>query len=59
MERRREPRKLFAGLRLPPGSNVSSLPLAVTRDGSRIFWVQGVEQPESSVIDVKIGGLKE
>lgn len=52
------PRKLFSGLRLPGGNVASSIPLAVSRNGSRIFWVQGVEQPESNVIHIKTGAVK-
>jgi hypothetical protein len=44
---------LFSGLRWPAGSTSQSRPLAVSRDGSRIYFVQGVEQPES-VIQVKL-----
>jgi eukaryotic-like serine/threonine-protein kinase len=49
-----EATELFAGLRLPAGSNLSSRPLAVSRDGNRIFFVQAVEQPETDVIHVKL-----
>jgi serine/threonine protein kinase len=52
------PRKLFSGLRLPSGATSSSVPLAVSHDGSRIFWAQGVEQPESNVIHVKTNAVK-
>jgi hypothetical protein len=52
------PRKLFSGLRRTPGSNSATGPLAVSRDGSRIFWLQGVEQPESNLIYIKTGWLK-
>jgi len=52
------PRKLFSGLRLPGGTVASSIPLAVSRDGSRIFWAQAIEQPESNVIHIKIGAVK-
>jgi hypothetical protein len=46
---------LFSGLRAPAGSDVSTRPLAVSRDGSRIFWVQGAEQLGSNVINVRMG----
>jgi hypothetical protein len=52
------PRKLFSGLRLPPSAVLRSGPLAVSPDGSRIFWLQGVPRPESNVIHVKIGAVK-
>jgi len=52
------PRQLFAGLRPPPGMNASHTTLAVSRDGSRIFWLQGVEQPDSNMIYIKTGWLK-
>jgi hypothetical protein len=51
------PRPLFSGLR-PPGTVASSSPLSVSRDGSRIFWLKGVEQPESNVIYIKTGWVK-
>jgi hypothetical protein len=44
---------LFSGLREPAGVNTASHPLAVSRDGSRIFWPQAVEQPGSDVIQIK------
>jgi hypothetical protein len=51
------PHKLFSGLRTGFNST-SAMPLAVSRDGSRIFYLQAVEQPESNVIHVKIGAVK-
>ena len=42
----------FAGLRLPPGTTLNFRPLAVPRDGSRIFFAQAVEQPNANVIHV-------
>jgi serine/threonine protein kinase len=53
-----DPRKLFSGLHFPAGGVGSSLPLAVSHDGSRIFWVQGMEQADPNVIHVKIGAVK-
>jgi len=50
--------KVFSGLRNAPGLTPDCHPLAVSRDGSRIFWLQGVEQPEANVIHVKIGAVK-
>jgi hypothetical protein len=52
------PRKLFSGLRVPARVLSNNVPLAISRDGSRIFWLQAVEQPESNVIHVKIGAVK-
>jgi eukaryotic-like serine/threonine-protein kinase len=48
---------LFSGLRFPAGSNPSDRPLAVSRDGSRIFWPQAAEQPGSDVIQVETRGV--
>lgn len=50
--------KLFSGLRVPAGSNASIRPLAISRDGSRIYFVQGVEQPDSNLIHIETGLLK-
>ncbi len=44
---------LFSGLRLPAGANNTGDPLAVSRDGSRIFWAQAAEQPDSDVIQIR------
>lgn len=52
------PRKLFSGLRMPGGAVDSSVPLAVARDGSRIFWLQEVEHPDANLIHVRIGAVK-
>jgi predicted Ser/Thr protein kinase len=52
------PRKLFSGLRKAAGLTADCNPLAVSQDGSRIFWIQGVEQPDSNVIHVKIGAVR-
>ncbi len=52
------PRNLFLGLRTPAGSNASARPLAVSRDGSRFYWPQAVEQPDSNVIHIKTGWAK-
>ncbi len=49
------PQLLFSGPRPAFGINGSTRPLAVSRDGSRIFLVQGVEQPISNVINVSMG----
>jgi hypothetical protein len=46
-----EPRKLFSGLRR--GSLwIGSRPLGASRDGSRIFWLQGPDPSESNVIHI-------
>jgi hypothetical protein len=52
------PQKLFSGLRPPPGLLTGQRPLAVSRDGSKIFWAQGVEQPDSNMIHIKTGWIK-
>ena len=50
------PEKLFSGLRFPHGVNASSHPLEVSRDGSRIYFVQAVEQPpDSNLINILSG----
>jgi len=46
------PVKLFEGIRRAPGAVAQSQGLAISRDGSRIFVVQGVEQPETNIINV-------
>jgi hypothetical protein len=54
------PRVLFplSVLRNSPGAVIRSSPLALSRDGSRIFWLQGREMPEPNVIYVKIGAIR-
>ena len=49
---------LFSGIRRAPGLIRSSMPLAVSHDGSRIFWLQGPDQPDSNLIHVKIGAIQ-
>src|SRR5207302_7500057 len=49
------PRKLFSGLRSPAGATTASHPLEVSRDGSHIYFPQAVEQPNSDVINVRMG----
>jgi hypothetical protein len=51
------PVRLFSGLRRPTGTTVASRGLAVSRDGSRIFAAQRVEQPEPNVIHVMTSAL--
>jgi Tol biopolymer transport system component len=48
---------LFSGVRVPAGLTNVSRPLAVSRDGSKIFWPQAVEQPDSDVIQVRTHGV--
>ncbi|HTX35691.1 MAG TPA: protein kinase [Bryobacteraceae bacterium] len=50
------PELLLSGLRWPNGLNGGSLPIAVSRDGSRIYYAQAVEQPaDSNVIHILTG----
>jgi len=51
------PQKLFSGLRMPAYFVAQSRPLAVSRDDSHIYFPQAVEQPDSNVIHVKMGGF--
>ena len=44
-------------LRAPVGSFAAAIPWTVSRDGSRIYWLQGVEQPDSNVIDVRTNAV--
>ncbi len=46
------PEKLFAGVRRAPTAVFQSQGLSVSRDGSRFFIVQGVEQPDTNVIHI-------
>jgi hypothetical protein len=52
------PHALFSGLRLAAGSISRDMPLAVSRDGSRIFWVQGPEDLESNEIHVRTNAIR-
>ena len=50
------PELLFAVRSLEGGRRVNGIAqLAVSRDGSRIFYQQPVEQPDSDVIHVRVG----
>ncbi len=49
------PELLFTGLRWPVGAVARSSLLAVSRDGSRIYFPQAVEQPNPNVIYVRMG----
>jgi hypothetical protein len=53
-----DPHLLFAGLRRAPGAVHISTPLAVSRDGSQIFWLKGPEQPDPNLVNVRAGWLK-
>jgi uncharacterized protein (TIGR03437 family) len=53
-ERFGPPRALFSGLHQAQGART----FAVSRDGSRIFWLQGTEQPDSNMIYIKTGWAK-
>jgi hypothetical protein len=48
---------LFSGARRPAGLTASSLPLAVSRDGSRVYWMQGPERSDSGVIHIRTNAL--
>ena len=50
------PEALFA-VAAPMGLAGGSRPLAVNHDGSRIYFLQSVEQPESNVIQVRTGAI--
>jgi hypothetical protein len=51
------PEPLFS-VAAPQGTNSGSRPLAVNRDGSRIYFLQSREQPESGVINVRTGAVR-
>jgi hypothetical protein len=46
------PTRLFGGVRRAPSAVAQSQSLAVARDGSHFFLVQGVAQPDLGVIHV-------
>jgi eukaryotic-like serine/threonine-protein kinase len=52
------PERLFEGVRRAPSAVGQSQGLAVSRDGSRFFLVQGVEQPDTNVIHVMTPATK-
>jgi hypothetical protein len=52
------PARLFGGIRLAPSAVAQSQGLAVSRDGSRFFLAQGVEQPDAGVIHVMTASLQ-
>ena len=49
------PQLLFSGLRRPAGTVLMSRILAVSRDGSRIYYPQAAEQPSPNAIHVSLG----
>ena len=51
------PEPLFSA---PPtrGTNAASRPLAVNHDGTRIYYLQSVDEPESGVIYVRTGAIR-
>ncbi len=49
------PELLFAGLRWPANYNLPANPLAVSRDGSRIYFAQALEQSDSNAIGILMG----
>jgi serine/threonine protein kinase len=52
-----KPESLFSVAR-PMGLVSASRPLAVNRDGSRIYFLQSDEQPEAGVIHVRTGAIR-
>jgi eukaryotic-like serine/threonine-protein kinase len=52
------PRPLISSLRPPAGAVGASRSLAISHDGSKIFYLQGIEQPNSNMIHIKTGFFK-
>jgi hypothetical protein len=52
-----KPQPLFT-VKIPDGLGSASRPLAVDRDGSRIYFLQSTEQPDSGVINVRTGAVR-
>jgi hypothetical protein len=52
-----QPEPLFSVAR-PMGLVSASRPLAVNRDGSRVYFLQSAEQPVASVIHVRTGAIR-
>jgi serine/threonine-protein kinase len=48
---------LFSGIRSAPGLIRTDMPLAISHDGFRIFWLQGPDQPDANLIHIKIGAI--
>ena len=53
-----EPELLFGDLRIPSGTSAGTFLLAVSSDGSRIYWPQPVEQPGPDVIHVRTNAVR-
>jgi hypothetical protein len=51
------PEPLFSA-QPPSGTNSGSRPLAVNRDGTRIYYLQSVDEPDSGVINVRTGAIR-
>jgi serine/threonine protein kinase len=52
------PRDLLFSVTGPLGTTSSSRPLAVSRDGLRIYFLQSTEQPDSGVIHVRTRAIR-
>jgi hypothetical protein len=52
-----QPEPLFSAT-FPMGTDSGAHPLAVNRDGSRIYFLQSSEQPDSGVIKVRTGAIR-
>jgi hypothetical protein len=53
-----DPRVLFSGIRRAPGLIRASTPLAISDDGSRLFWLEGPDQPEANLIHIKTAAVQ-
>jgi hypothetical protein len=51
--------ELLFSVRVPVGLNSGARPIAVSHDGSRIYFPLGVEQPGSDVIHVRTNALRQ
>ena len=51
------PEPLFSA-QPPSGTNSGSRPLAVNRDGTHIYYLQSIDEPESGVINVRTGAIR-
>jgi hypothetical protein len=49
---------LFSGIRRAPGLIRANMPQAVSHDGSRIFWLQGPDQPDANLIHIKTAAIQ-
>ena len=52
------PPEMLFRVRSPLGTNSGSKPVAVGRDGSRIYVLQSTDEPESGVIQVRTGAIR-